>query len=229
VSDEPPPPRRLDPDAAAGAPRAQPAPAPDRSRPSSTFDTRRYRWAIGIFGLTIVIVLSIVEFAQNGVGSPGVTAGHALHRFVAPLATAGLEGDVNIHPRCDPADPNPRALNVCNRAPIVLAFFTTGSSSCEQQVDALQTLARRHTPAGVTYAAVAVHSGRTATLKAVRRHHWTIPVAYDRDGSLGSVYGVEICPLLEITRSNGIVARRLIGDHWVGATALAGQVRAALG
>jgi hypothetical protein len=229
VSDELPPRRRLDPDAAAGTPREEPPPTADRPPTPSTFDTRRYRWAIGILGLTIVIVLSIVEFAKNGVGSPGVTAGHALHRFVAPLATGGLEGDANIHPRCDPADPNPRALNVCNRTPLVLAFFTTGSNSCEQQVDALQTLARRHIPAGVTYAAVAVHAGRTATLKAVRRHHWTIAVAYDRDGSLGSVYGVEICPLLEIARANGIVARRLIGDHWVGATALAGQVRAALG
>jgi hypothetical protein len=228
VSDEPPALRRLDPDAAAGTP-AEPSPPP----PPTPFDTRRYRWAIGILGLTIVIVLSVVEFAHNGVGSPGVTAGHVLHRFVAPLATSSVNRDANVHPRCDPAQPNPDGLNVCNRSPIVLAFFVTGSNSCEQQVDAMQSLARRGRaagdPPGLQYAAVAVHSGRAATLKAVRRHRWTIPVAYDRDGSLGSLYGVEICPLVEIVRGDGTVARRLIGDHWVAPAALEAQVRAALG
>ncbi len=216
---------RLDPERAAGQAAAPSGPPPS----AQPFDTRRYRWAIGILGLTIVVVLSVVEFVHNGVGSPGVAPGHPLHRFVAPLATAGPDRDVNVAPRCDPGRPNPLGLNVCNRVPIVLAFFVTGSSSCERAVDALQTLARADPRGAVRYSAVAVHSGRAATLRAVRRHRWTIPVAYDRDGSLGSVYGVEICPMVEIARGNGIVARRLIGDHWSDPAILAGQVRAALG
>ena len=138
MSDTPPPLRRLDPDRALAGPEASDASAPPATPPppSAPFDTRRYRWAIGILGLTIIIVLSVAGFLSNGVGTVGVPAGKSLHRFVAPLATANLTGAANARPRCDPARPNPAAINICNRAPVVLAFFVTGQTSCERQVDA---------------------------------------------------------------------------------------------
>jgi hypothetical protein len=227
VSDEPPRLRRLDPERALAGPDAtgRPAEAPS---PPAQFDTRRYRWAIGIFGLGLVIALSVYGFLSNGVGTVGVPPGKPLHRFVAPLATARLTGAANARPRCDPARPNPEALNVCNRTPVVLAFFVTGQAPCERQVDALQTLSRSGPP-GVTFAAVAVHSDRAATLRARRRHGWTIPVAYDPDGRIGELYGIEICPLVEIGLGNGIVARRLIGEHWNDPVSLEAQIRSALG
>ena len=110
--ESPPPLRRLDPERALTEPaggeapaESEPAPAAPPPPPPSAVDTRRYRWAIGIFGLALVIGLSVYGFARNGVGSPGVTAGRPLHRFVAPLATGPLVGDVNTRPRCDPARP----------------------------------------------------------------------------------------------------------------------------
>ena len=229
MSDQSPPLRRLDPDRALAGPEAtsRQADAPPPPPPTQ-FDTRRYRWAIGIFGLGLVIALSVYGFLSNGVGTVGVLPGKPLHRFVAPLATAGLTGAANARPRCAPARPNPGALNVCNRTPVVLAFFVTGQASCERQVDALQTVSRAGPPA-VTFAAVAIHSGRAGTLRARRRHGWTIPVAYDPDGRIGELYGIEICPLVEIARGNGIVARRLIGEHWNNPASLAAQVRSALG
>jgi hypothetical protein len=192
-------------------------------------DTRPYRWAIGIFGLLLVVVISVYQFASNGTASPGVAPGKRLHRFVAPLATSGVNYDANMNPRCDPAHPNPRALNVCDRGPLVLAFFVTGSSACTRQVDALQALSRRFPPSRVQFAAVAIRANRAATAAQVRSHHWTIPVAYDRDGAVGQTYGVEICPIAEIAGSGGVVARRLIGEHWSSAAALAGQIRAVFG
>jgi hypothetical protein len=51
-------------------------------------------------------------------------------------------------------------------------------------------------------------------------------VAYDRDGSLGDLYGIEICPLVELAGRGGIVVRRLIGSHWSSPAALSQQVRA---
>jgi hypothetical protein len=229
VSDQPPPRRRLDPERALAGPgpAARPPEAPPPPPPSQ-FDTRRYRWAIGIFGLALVIALSVYGFLSNGVGTVGVPPGKPLHRFVAPLATASLSGAANASPRCDPARPNPAALNVCNRTPVVLAFFVTGQASCERQVDALQALSRSRPP-GVTFAAVAIHSDRKATLRARRSHGWTIPIAYDPDGRVGELYGIEICPLVEIARGNGIVARRLIGEHWNDPASLEAQVRSALG
>ena len=66
--------------------------------------------------------------------------------------------------------------------------------------------------------------GRQETLHEVRQHRWTIPVAYDRDGSVGELYGVEICPLVELASTGGVVLRRLIGAHWTQPAALASQV-----
>ena len=109
---------------------------------------------------------------------------------------------------------------------MVLGFFVTGSDACKQQVDTMQAVSREFSPSRVTFAAVAVDAGHSETAKLVRSRGWTIPVAYDRDGSLGTLYGVEICPMLELAYRGGIVKYRLIGNHWLTASALAAKVRA---
>jgi peroxiredoxin len=184
---------------------------------------------IGTFGLVLVIVISVYQFVTHGVGTTGVPPGQRLHFFAAPLADTTLNGDANIHPPCTPARHDPRALNVCllaGRAPLVLAFFVTGSGECERQVDALQTLSRQFSPAEVGFAAVAVDAGHRSTAALSRSHRWTIPVAYDRDGSVGALYGVAICPMVELAYRGGIVRDRLIGTPWETSTALAPRVRA---
>jgi len=220
--------QRLDPDRASG-PRApdveSPPPAP---RPASpVIDTRPYRWMIGIIGLVIVVAISIYQFASHGVGNTGVTAGHRLRLFAAPLADTNLEGTATAHPTCSVARHDPRALNVClmaQRGPLVLSFFVTGAGQCVRQVSALQSLAGRYP--SVQFAAVAVDGSHKATAALVRTHHWTIPVAYDSDGRLGALYGVAACPMVELADRGGVVRDRLVGDRWQTAADLAPRVRA---
>ncbi len=228
---------RLDPDAAAGGvPAAQDATGPDAPPPEgppvrTVIDTRRYRWAIGIIGLAVVVAVSAYQFVSHGTGTTGVTPGHRLHWFAAPLATSDLQGDPNVRPPCTAARHDPRALNLCldaRRSPVVLALFVLGSSACERQVSALQTLAGTMAGSGVRFEAVAVDAGHAATARAVRAHHWTIPVAYDRDGAVGALYGVAVCPMAELAGRGGIVRDRLIGDSWQTAARLAPRVRALL-
>jgi peroxiredoxin len=186
---------------------------------------------IGIFGLLLVVAISIYQFARHGVGTTGVPPGHRLHFFAAPLAASTLNGDPNLDPPCTLARHDPRALNICllsRRAPLVLAFFVTGSTDCRRQVDALQALSGEFPVGAVQFAAVAVNASHSDTAALVRSHHWTIPVAYDRDGAVGALYGVEVCPMVELAYRGGIVKDRLIGDHWVTGTALAPRVRALL-
>ena len=224
----PPPLTRLDPDGAGAAPQAGPGVTP----PPPAIDTRRYRWMIGIFGLAIVIAVSIYQFARNGVATTGVPPGQRLHLFAAPLANSTLIGDPNLNPPCTAARHDRRALNIClilRERPLVLAFFVIGSSDCERQVDALQLLSTRYPARAVQFAAVAVNASRSDTAAVVRSHHWTIPVAYDRDGSIGSLYGVAICPMAELAHRGGIVTDRLIGDAWQTSAELAVRVRALLG
>lgn len=228
MTDEPPPSlQRLDPDRAARS-----APADDPlAPPTAVVDTRRYRWMIGIFGLAVVVIVSIYQFATNGTGTAGVPAGHHLRLFAAPLADTNLNGTPNLNPPCTLARHDPRALNICLLAasrPLVLSFFVTGSSQCERQVDALQRLSTEFAPSRVAFAAVAIGASHAATAKLVRTHHWTIPVAYDSDGSVGALYGVVVCPMAELAYRGGIVEARLIGDRWQTSGELAPQVAALL-
>jgi hypothetical protein len=217
---------RLDPDAARRPQQPRPGAAgPGTPRP--VIDTRRYRWAVGIIGIAVVAAVSIYQFATHGVGSTGVPAGESLRDFAAPLAASTLIGDPNLRPPCTLARHDPRALNVCllaRRGPLVLSFFVVGSDECQRQVDALQALSRRYP--SVQFAAVAVKASRTATARLVRTHHWTIPVAYDRDGSVGGLYGVAICPMAELADRGGTVRDRLIGDRWQTQAELAPRVGA---
>lgn len=181
------------------------------------------------FGLLLVAVVAITFLFSKRPGSAGIAAGQRLPLFAAPLATSTLNGAANLHPHCTIAEHDPRALNVCllvKQAPLVLAFFVTSSSGCEQEVTAMQTVSHQFPAGEVQFAAVAVSSDRHAALQAVRVHHWTIPVAYDVDGRLGAAYGVAVCPIVELVRRGGTVATRLIGEDWNSAETLAPKVRA---
>ena len=218
------PEHRLDPDRAASEAlrRAGSAPEP-------VIDTRPYRRMIGAIGIGIAVVISALLFITRGVGTIGVPPGQRLHWFVAPLASGGVNGDANLNPRCNPERPNPRALNLCpwlaRRAPTVLGLFVPASSDCVRQIDTMQTVSRDFSQGAVQFAAVAVRTSHSSAAKLVRSHHWTFPVAYDRDGALGQIYGVEVCPLLELAYRGGIVKYRLTGDEWLSAPALASRIR----
>ncbi len=194
-------------------------------------DTRRYQRLIGLFGLLLVAVISVSFLTSRGVGTAGVPAGKRVTEFAAPLAVSTLNGAANLNPTCTEAKHNPGALNVClivKRSPLVLAFFVTSSSGCERQVTALQRVAAR-VPAGqAQFAAVAVRSSHADAARAVRRNHWTVPVAYDVDGRVGAAYGIEVCPIVELVGRGGVVFRRLIGQRWASVSALEPQVKALL-
>lgn len=218
--------QRLDPDRAARA--AGGGHSPKRPSPAPGFDPRRLQWLAGAAALVLVVGFSIYRFTTQGVGTAGIPAGRPARLFAAPLAASNLNGDANLQPPCTLARHDPRALNICllvRRGPLVLGFFVTDAGACERAIDAMQVLAPRFRLDGVQFAAVAVHTGHADAAAAVRRHHWTIPVAYDRDGAVGASYGVEVCPLLELIQRGGVVNQRLIGKRWSDPTALAGAVQ----
>ena len=197
--------------------------------PSPVIDTRRYRWMIGIFGLTLVVIVSIYSFLHNGVTTTGIPPGKPLHYFSAALANTNLTGTPNPDPPCTLADHDPRVLNVClisRSHPLVLSFFDPNSSSCVNQINALQALSRRYPSGTVAFAAVAVNGSRSTTRSLIRSHHWTIPVAIDTGGVVAKLYDVAVCPMAELAYRGGIVKDRLIGDRWGTSAALAPRVRA---
>ena len=233
--------RRLDPERASASheePGSQEEPAmtpfgdqqlPRSVLPSPVIDTRRYRWMIGIFGLTLVVIVSVYQFLHNGVGTTGMPPGKPLQHFSAALANSNLTGTPNPNPPCTVAHHDPRVLNVClisRSHPLVLSFFDPTSSQCVRQVDALQSLSGRFSPSAVRFAAVAVNGSRSTTRRLIRTHHWTIPVAIDSGGVVAKLYDVAVCPMAELAYRGGIVKDRLIGDRWQTSASLAPRVAA---
>jgi hypothetical protein len=196
-------------------------------------DTRPYRRIIGGIGIGIALVVTATLFITRGVGTIGVPPGQRLHSFVAPLATSTLNGDANLNPRCNQARPNRRALNLCpwltRKTPLVLGLFVPASGDCVRQIDTMQAVSKQFSPRTVRFAAVAVRTGHAHAAALVRSHHWTLPVAYDRDGALGQIFGVEVCPMVELAYRGGVVKYRLTGDGWLSPPALAAKVRALSG
>jgi hypothetical protein len=187
----------------------------------------RYQAAIGALGLALVLAFSIYLFANGSPSVPGIAAGRALPRFVAPLASADLDVPANAHPRCDPARPARRGLNVCGRRAIVLSLFAADAPVCVQSVHALAAISARF-PA-VQFAAVAVDASKSQTETLARAHRWPIPVAYDSDGAIAALYNVSVCPLIELAPAGGTVAGRLVGKGWNDPARLSAAVRRLLG
>jgi hypothetical protein len=219
---------RLDPDRAASEALRR---AGGPSEP--VIDTRPYRRMIGAIGIGIAVVISAVLFITRGVGTIGVPPGQRVHSFVAPLATSTLNGDVNLIPHCNPARPLRGALNMCpwlaRRMPVVLGLFVPASGDCVRQIDTMQAVSRQFSDRRVQFAAVAVRTSHSSAANLVHSHHWTFPVAYDRDGALGDIYGVEVCPMVELVGRGGIVKFRLTGDNWLSPSTLAAKVRELVG
>ncbi len=190
-------------------------------------DTRRYQWMVGGIGLALVVAFSVYLYVHGGGHNhPGVREGQSMRHFVAPLATSDLDAPANVAPRCDPARPARRGLNVCGREPIVLEFFALDAPPCIRAVDALQRVKARFP--GVEFAAVAAGGNKRGTLALVRSHHWTIPVAYDSTAAVAQLYGVAVCPLIEVAGRGGVVQLLLIGERWEHAPALSGALRRVL-
>ena len=209
-------------------PAGAPLEGPERPPTPTAVDPRRYRMLIGVLAVVLLVAFSVSRLTSNQVGTIGVPAGVRLRWFAAPLAGSRLIGDANVNPPCTIRRHDPRALNDCllaQRGPLVLGFFATSSTACVREIDTLQAVSLRFRGSGVQFAAVAVRTGPSAARVVLRQHGWTIPVAYDRDGAVGALYGVAVCPLLELARRGGIVVERLVGERWLSSAALTPRVQ----
>jgi hypothetical protein len=199
--------------------------------PPPLVNPRPYRMMIGALAVALLVAFSIYRIASPAPGTIGVPPGIRLRWFAAPLAGSTLVGDANVNPPCTLVHHDRRALNVCllaQRGPVVLGLFVTSSAACVHEVDTLQAVSLRFRGSPVQFAAVAVRTGPGQARAVLRSHHWTIPVAYDRDGAVGALYGAAVCPLVELAPRGGTVSARLIGNRWLNRDALAARVQTTL-
>jgi hypothetical protein len=183
----------------------------------------RYLWVVGA-GAVILVAMLLVATLRHGTerGARGVPAGQVMPPFAVPAALGPLDGDANIaqHSGEGQAGREPACtvrgediVNGCalrEAGPVVLAFFTVNSGRCVAQLDAMQQV-QRQLP-GVRFAAIAIRGDRDDLRAMVRRHGWSFPVGYDRDGALSNAYHVQVCPQLTFARRGGRVVETTFGE-----------------
>jgi hypothetical protein len=181
----------------------------------------RYSRYAGIVAVVVLAALFVITVLHRSNSAAGVAPGEQVPPFAVPLATSRLEGDANVATRAHEGEAGkvpacsvraPAVLNICQQYeshPVVLALFINGGG-CRTVVGQLDALSREFPH--VNFAAVAIRGDRGALRTRVLREGWRIPVGYDRDGVLASLYRVATCPQVSFIYPGGAVqSKSLLG------------------
>jgi hypothetical protein len=193
----------------------------------------RYSVAVGLLFLAVIVVATVSTIGGGGAGGTlGLDfepARWPLPEFAVPDVAGGLEGDANVAqddcessavpcpgdarrtPACRIATPG--AIRVCDLfdRPLVISFWFTKGGDCAAQQDIVDSVYRRYR-GRVNFLSLDIHDDRDTVRELIRRHHWQMPVGYDRDGAVGSLYKVGGCPTLAYVYPGGTLQSAGIGD-----------------
>lgn len=189
-----------------------------------------------VVGLLFLAVIAVAAFNTIEGGGGGETLGlnklpdrWPLPEFAVPKAAGDLEGDANVAqddcetsslpcsddaartPACgiDPAG----AIRICEffDRPLVISFWFTKGDGCAEQQDVVERLHRRYR-GRVGFLSLDIRDNRDTLRELIRRHGWTMPVGYDRDGAVASLYGVGGCPTFAYVYPGGTLQGASIGE-----------------
>jgi hypothetical protein len=174
----------------------------------------RYSILVGLAFLVLVVIASLNTLGNGGESVLGLDKQPSrwpLPEFAVPDAAGSLEGDANVaqddcesgtlpcpgdrrrHPACE--IPTPGAIRVCDLfdRPLVISFWFTKGGDCGDQQDAVSTVYQRYR-GRVNFLSLDVRDDRDTVRELIRSHGWRMPVGYDRDGAVASLYRVGGCP-----------------------------------
>jgi hypothetical protein len=197
----------------------------------------RYSIVVGLLFLAVVVVASINTLGGGGsettLGLDRQSPRWALPEFAVPVAAGRLEGDANVaQDDCEssalPCPAGSRRLPACRiqtasairvcdlfDRPLVLSFWFTKGGGCTAQQDVVSTVYRRYR-GEVNFLSLDVRDDRDSVRTLIRQHGWRMPVGYDRDGALASLYQVGGCPTFAYAYPGGTLHSASIGDLTVG-------------
>lgn len=204
----------------------------------------RYSIVVGLLFLAIVVIATISTIKGGGggdtLGLDRLPPRWPLPEFAVPAAAGKLEGDANVaQDDCEtsalPCPEEalrtpacrvelPEAIRVCDffDRPLVISFwFTKGGDDCVRQQDLVERVYRRYR-GRVEFLSLDIRDDRETVRELVRRRGWTMPVGYDRDGAVGGLYGVGICPTFAYVYPGGTLESAGIGELTV--SQLSGKV-----
>jgi hypothetical protein len=194
----------------------------------------RYTLVVGLLFLGIIVVASINMLGNGGggetLGLDRLPARWPLPQFAVPAAAGDLEGDANVAqddcetsaipcPEGSQRTPAcrvdlPEAIRVCDHfgRPLVISFwFSKGGDDCVQQQDVVERAFRRYR-GRVGFLSLDIRDDRDSVRDLITQRGWTMPVGYDRDGAVASLYRVGVCPTLAYVYPGGTLESASVGE-----------------
>ncbi len=193
----------------------------------------RYSILVGLLFLAIIVVAT-VNTIEGGNGSKTLGLDKLpprgpLPEFAVPEGAGELEGDANIAqddcetaaipcpdgsertPACEIE--TPESIRVCDLfdRPLVISFWFTKSGGCVEQQDLVDEAFRRYR-GRVGFLSLDIRDDRDTLRDLIRQRRWTMPVGFDRDGAVASLYGVGLCPTFAYVFPGGTLESASIGE-----------------
>ncbi len=194
----------------------------------------RYSLIVGLLFAAILVVASIQTIGSDDNGILGLDERPhhwALPEFAIPDVDERVEADANVaQDDCETAQvPCPReserrpacqvqtelhVLRVCEYfegLPLVLSFWFARGGNCVAQQDVVSAVYRR-LAGGVNFISIAVGENRDTVADLTVEREWGMPIGYDRDGAVGSLYGIGGCPTFAYVYPGGTLQDASIGE-----------------
>jgi len=193
----------------------------------------RYSVAVGLIFLAVIVVATISTLGggdgESTLGLDRQQPRWPLPEFAVPAAAGQLEGDANVaQDNCEsaavpcPEDARrapacrirtPGAIRVCDLfdRPLVISFWFTKGGDCADQQDIVEAVYERYR-GRVNFLSLDVRDGRDTVRELIRQHGWKLPVGYDRDGAVASLYKIGGCPTVAYAYPGGTLESASIGE-----------------
>ncbi len=192
----------------------------------------RYSILVGLLFVAIVAIALINGVPGDGGGTLGLDEQQPrwpLPEFAVPVAAGDLEGDANVAqddcsaaalpcpddarrtPACQLRTPG--ALRVCDLfdRPLVISFWFSKGGECVDQQDVVSRVYSRYR-GRVGFLSLDIRDDRDTVRELIRQRGWAMPVGYDRDGAVASLYRVGGCPTFAYVYPGGTLQSAGIGN-----------------
>jgi len=194
----------------------------------------RYSLVVGLLFLAVIVVATVNTLGgdEGGetLGLDRLPERWPLPAFAVPVGAAPeLEGDANVAqddcetsaipcpedsvrtPACriDPAE----AIRICDffDRPLVISFWFGEDGGCVEQQDVVERVYRRYR-GRVGFLSMDIRGDRDTLRDLIGERGWTMPVGYDRDGAVASLYGVGGCPTFAYVYPGGTLQSASVGE-----------------
>jgi hypothetical protein len=192
----------------------------------------RYTILVGLVFLALIVVAVVSKIGEGGEGTLGLEQQPErwpLPEFAVPVAAGQLEGDANIAqddcstsqlpcpedarrtPACRISEPESiRVCDLFDRPSLISFWFTKGGDNCVVEQDAVDRAYRRYR-GRVRFLSLDIRDDRDTVRNLIQERHWQMPVGYDRDGAVASLYRVGGCPTFAYVYPGGTLQSASVG------------------